>query len=65
MSNTDYKICHVCGGKMDPQKETKTISAGNKAVEVEGVKVYLCANCGERVYPAEEIEKMEEAANHA
>lgn len=62
MSAADYKVCHVCGSVMELCSTSKTIRFHGNELKLNGLKAYRCPNCGETVYSAEEVDKMERLA---
>jgi len=61
MNENNYKICHECGSKMLPCIITKTFRCNGKDVEVQDINAYKCVQCGEVVFTADELARIERA----
>lgn len=59
MSTNDYKICHECGSKMYRKSMSKKFLYAGKEIEINNCNGYVCENCGEIVYSAEDIKVIE------
>lgn len=55
----DYKICHKCGGKMPSVIVSESFKAHEKELILKGLNAYRCKSCGEIIFPAEEIKKID------
>lgn len=58
--NTDYRICHICGGEMHPCVVSKTFHFRGKEVELKGLEAYQCEECGEQIYEDKEFSMIEQ-----
>lgn len=59
MKVSNYKICHVCGSKMELCTISKTFRFRGKEVEIKGIEAYQCPECGECVYTGKEVAMIE------
>ena len=68
MGMTLFRICDHCGGKMIPQKLSKSFSFDGKELELTGIEGYKCEQCDQIVYDGKEIrmiDKLIHALNEA
>ena len=59
MKELNYKTCDKCGGKMLPQTMSQVFKVGGKEIEIRGIKIFRCENCGEQVYDAKEMRMID------
>ena len=59
MGAMDYRICHVCRGKMLPERLTKTFKLNGKEITIKGLEGYCCEKCGEIVFAPEEARMID------
>jgi YgiT-type zinc finger domain-containing protein len=52
-------ICPICGGEMVNKSVDVVETINKKLVIVRGVSAEVCMRCGERLYPKEEMKKVE------
>jgi YgiT-type zinc finger domain-containing protein len=52
--------CYICGTNMEEKTITTTAGWGKYKFIVTGVKAYVCPKCGEIVFSAKEIHKLQE-----
>ncbi len=52
--------CDICGGPMIEQEVTYRIELGDKLVVVENVPAKVCIQCGEKLYSAETVERLQQ-----
>ena len=52
--------CFICGTDMDEKIISTDIGWGEYKLTVNDVKAYVCPNCGEIVFSAEEVHKLQE-----
>lgn len=55
----DYKICHKCGGKMTSGTVNESIKVDKKEIILKGLNGYCCGVCGEIIFSAEELKKID------
>lgn len=53
-------ICPICGGKTTQKSVDLTESIKDKVVIIKKVKAEVCLQCGERLYSADEMKKIDE-----
>ncbi len=53
-------ICPICGGKTTRKGVDLTESIKDKVVIIKKVKAEVCLQCGERLYSADEMKKIDE-----
>ena len=51
--------CDVCGGPMSLQNVTYTIEFEGKLVIIENVPAKVCAQCGERLFSPDAVERLQ------
>ena len=51
--------CDVCGSPMNEQMVTYTIQLEEKLVLVEHVPAKVCAQCGERLFSPDTVERLQ------
>ena len=51
--------CDLCGSPMTEQSVTYTIQLDDRLVVVEHVPARVCAQCGERLYAPETVERLQ------
>ena len=51
--------CIYCGGEMEKEKTTYTIDREGYHLFLEDVPAYVCSQCGEKHFPEEEVEKIQ------
>ncbi|MGH7165070.1 MAG: type II toxin-antitoxin system MqsA family antitoxin [Nitrospiraceae bacterium] len=49
----DYGKCHVCSGKIRPQRISQDFWIRNRLIVIEDVPAGVCPQCGEKVVKAE------------
>ena len=54
-----FKVCDHCHGKMLPQTMSKTFQFNGKEIKIKGIQVYRCESCGNEVYEAKEIRRID------
>jgi excisionase family DNA binding protein/YgiT-type zinc finger domain-containing protein len=59
MKEVTYKICPDCGGKMTLQTGSSVFQVDGKEIEIRGIKVFKCENCGEEVFTSKEAHMIE------
>lgn len=59
MKELDYKTCDKCGGKMLLETMSQVFKVNGKKIEIKGVETYKCENCGEQVYDAREMRRID------
>ena len=59
MENNEYKVCHICGGKMDKCVNSVTFRKDDKYYEIPNVTYYQCPICREKVFDAAEIKRID------
>ena len=52
--------CDICGGPMTEQEVTYRIELQDKLIVVENVPVKVCIQCGEKLYSAETVERLQQ-----
>jgi YgiT-type zinc finger domain-containing protein len=51
--------CDICGGSLVEKEVTYKIELANKMVVVEHVPARVCNQCGETLYSAEAVERLQ------
>jgi YgiT-type zinc finger domain-containing protein len=51
--------CDICGGPVTEQAVTYRIELSNRLIVVENVPAKVCLQCGERLYSAETVERLQ------
>lgn len=59
MKEAYFKVCDRCHGKMLPQTTSKTFQFNGKEIEIKGIQGYRCESCGNKVYEAKEIRRID------
>lgn len=52
--------CYICGADMEERTISTTAGWGKYKLTIDGVKAYVCPNCGEIVFSAEEVHMLQE-----
>ena len=52
--------CDICGGPMVEQEVTYRIELDEKLIVVENVPAKVCVQCGERLYSAVTVERLQQ-----
>jgi len=52
--------CDICGGPLVEQDVTYRIELDSKLIVVENVPAKLCVQCGERLFSAETVERLQQ-----
>lgn len=55
----EYRICHVCGGKMFKCVNKVTFRKNGSFYDIPDVTFYQCPKCGEKVFDAAEVKRIE------
>jgi YgiT-type zinc finger domain-containing protein len=55
----EITICPVCAGKVKKIKEDWVGKVNGQTYIVPDLEYYICAECGERIYPREALKKIE------
>lgn len=59
MKGKDTRTCFACGGAMELSTSSATFRFQGKEIELKGLETYICQNCGERIYTAQEAQMIE------
>lgn len=59
MMELHFKVCDRCHGKMFPQTMSKTFQFNGKEVEIIDIQGYKCESCGNEVYDAKEVQRID------
>lgn len=59
MGAMNYRICHVCRGRMLPQSLTKTFQLNGKEITIKGLEGYCCEKCGEVIFSPKEVRMID------
>ena len=51
--------CDICGGPVTEQTVTYRIEVSDRLIVVENVPAKVCLQCGERLYSAETVERLQ------
>ena len=51
--------CDICSGPIVEQEVTYTLETGGKFIVVERVPAKVCLQCGEKLYSAETVERLQ------
>ena len=54
--------CDLCGGLTEEQRVTYRLELDNRLMVVEHVPARVCLQCGERVYAAEVVDRLQQTA---
>ena len=54
--------CDICGGPVVEKEVTYRIEIDDKLIVVEQVPARICRQCGETLYSAETVERLQETA---
>ncbi len=59
MKEVTYKTCPECGKRMVLQTGSSVFEIGGKEIEIRGIEIYKCENCGEEVFTSKEAHMIE------
>ena len=51
--------CDICGGPLEEQSVTYRIELGDRLIVVENVPARVCLQCGETLYSADTVERLQ------
>jgi YgiT-type zinc finger domain-containing protein len=54
------RLCFFCGTEMEERLISTSAGWGDYNTSVDGIKAYVCTECGEVVYSADEIHRLQE-----
>ena len=57
--NTMERICFKCNSKMKEEIRELEISRNGYTLKLNGIKAYVCPNCGQIVYNSNDVKMME------
>ena len=54
--------CDICGGPVEDQEVTYSIEINGRLALVENVPAKVCLQCGEKLFSAETVERLQKTA---
>ena len=52
--------CYICNSDMEEKTISTTAGWGKYTLTIDGVKAYVCPECNETIYSAEEVHMLQE-----
>lgn len=59
MKGKETRTCFACGGTMALTTSSVIFHCKGKEIEIKGIEMYTCQNCGESIYSEQEAELIE------